>query len=99
MKQIKQIKETGNVFRDLGFASIEAENLRVRSHLMSEIEKYIQEENLTQAKAANLFGITQPRVSDLVRGKIHLFTVDTLIGMLMHAGLKVNVEVKRPKAA
>lgn len=99
MRKIKQIKTSGNVFHDLGFEPIEAENLRVRAQLMTEIEKYIQEEKITQAKAANLFGITQPRISDLVRGKIHLFTVDTLISMLMHAGLRVNVEVRRPKAA
>ena len=99
MRKIKQIKASENVFHDLEFEPIEAENLRVRAQLMTEIEKYIQEEKITQAKAANLFGITQPRISDLVRGKIHLFTVDTLIAMLMHAGLRVNVEVKRPKAA
>ncbi|MBI3605216.1 MAG: XRE family transcriptional regulator [Nitrospirae bacterium] len=99
MRKIKQIKASGNVFHDLGFEPIEAENLRVRAQLMTEIEKYIQEEKITQAKAAILFGITQPRISDLVRGKIHLFTVDTLIAMLMHAGLRVNVEVKRPKVA
>ena len=99
MRKLKQIKPSENIFHDLGFESVEAENLRVRAQLMTEIEKYIQEEKITQAKAAVLFGITQPRVSDLVRGKIHLFTVDTLIGMLLHAGLRVNVEVKRPKAA
>ena len=99
MRKLKQIKTSENIFHDLGFESVEAENLRVRAQLMTEIEKYIQEEKITQAKAAVLFGITQPRVSDLVRGKIHLFTVDTLIGMLLHAGLRVNVEVKRPKAA
>jgi predicted XRE-type DNA-binding protein len=98
MRKIKQIKASGNIFHDLGFEPVVAENLRVRAQLMTEIEKFIQEEKITQAKAATLFGVTQPRISDLVRGKIHLFGVDTLITMLMHAGLRVNVEVKRPKA-
>ena len=64
---------TGNVFEDLGFPKEEAENLRVRSALMATIRAILEEEGLTQARAANLFGVTQPRVSDLVRGKIELF--------------------------
>jgi len=99
MKKIKGKKSSGNVFRDLGFGSRDAENLQVRAQLMTEIEKYIQKEKITQADAATLFGVTQPRISDLVRGKIHLFTVDTLISMLTHAGLSVSVHVKRPQAA
>lgn len=99
MKKIKGKKSSGNVFRDLGFGPRDAENLQVRAQLMAEIEKYIQKEKITQADAADLFGVTQPRISDLVRGKIHLFTVDTLISMLTHAGLSVSVQVKRSRAA
>ena len=53
---------TGNVFEDLGFPKEEAENLRVRSALMATIRTILEEEGLTQARAANLFGVTQPRV-------------------------------------
>jgi predicted XRE-type DNA-binding protein len=66
--------------------------------LMIEIEKYIDIKGLTQKAAANQFGVTQPRISDLMRGKIGLFSVDTLIAMLTHAGLKVDVKVRRTAA-
>lgn len=96
---MKMTRSTGNVFRDLGFPPGEAANLRVRSMLMVEIKKHIQDEELTQKKAAKVFGVSQPRISDLVRGKISLFSVDTLISMLTHAGLKVDVRVRRSAAA
>ena len=88
-----------NVFRDLGFDAEEAANLKVRAMLMTEIEKYIQAKKLTQKQAAEHLGVTQPRISDLTRGKIGLFSVDTLITMLTHAGLKVDVRVRRSAAA
>jgi predicted XRE-type DNA-binding protein len=86
---------SGNVFRDLGFSAEEAENLRVRADLMIELTKLIEERDLTQAAAAKLLGVSQPRVSDLVRGKIELFSVDTLIAMLGTAGIQVRVTAKR----
>ncbi|MGQ0736434.1 MAG: helix-turn-helix domain-containing protein, partial [Acidobacteriota bacterium] len=54
-----------------------------------------QTRRLTQARAASLFGVTQPRVSDLVRGKIDRFSIDTLVAMLGHAGIRVQVVVGR----
>ena len=95
---MKVTRSSGNVFRDLGFPPEEAANLRIRSMLMVEIKKHIQDENLTQKQAAKKFGVSQPRISDLVRGKIALFSVDTLISMLTHAGLKVDVKVRRSAA-
>lgn len=89
----------GNIFSDLGFDGEEAENLLIRSHLMTEIERHVARSGLTQAQAAKLFGVTQPRISDLRRGKIHLFSVDTLIAMLSRAGMKVDVKVRKKKAA
>ena len=91
-------RSTGNVFRDIGFPPAEAANLKVRAMLMVEIEKYLRAKRLTQKAAAKLFGVTQPRISDLMRGKIALFSVDTLIAMLTQAGLKVDVKVRRPAA-
>ncbi len=82
---------SGNVFRDIGFSPEEAEHLTVRADLMIRIHRLINARKLTQAKAAALFGVTQPRVSDLVRGKIHLFSIDTLVDMLAHAGMKVRI--------
>jgi predicted XRE-type DNA-binding protein len=93
---MKQSSE--NVFRDLGFPPEEAANLKIRSMLMVELKKHIQDEKLSQKQAAKKFGVSQPRISDLVRGKIALFSVDTLISMLTHAGLKVDVKVRRSAA-
>lgn len=91
----KIIRSSGNVFKDLGFSNEEAEHLRVRSSLMVSLCKIIEARRMTQAQAARLFGVTQPRVSDLVRGKIDLFSIDTLVDMLAIAGFQVNVRVKR----
>ncbi len=88
-------RSSGNVFRDLGFSDDEAENLRVRSDLMISLSKLIEERGLTQVQAAKLLGVTQPRISDLMRGKIQLFSVDSLIEMLGHAGAQVSVVVKQ----
>ena len=86
-------ESSGNVFNDLGFEPEEALNLRVRADLMIEISKMIEEQGLTQTAAAKLLKITQPRVSDLVRGKIDRFSVDSLIEMLGHAGANVSFKV------
>lgn len=96
---MKKHVSSNNIFRDLGFKVEEAENLKLRAMLMVELEKYIREKGLTQKRAAERLGVTQPRISDLMRGKIELFSVDTLITMLTHAGLKVDVRVKRSVAA
>ena len=95
---MKRKVSTGNVFRDVGFGSEEAANLKLRAMLMVEIEKHIRSKSLTQKQAAGKFGVTQPRISNLTRGKIALFSVDTLIAMLTHAGLKVDVRVRRSAA-
>jgi predicted XRE-type DNA-binding protein len=83
---------SGNVFVDLGFDSEEAAHLEVRSTLMFAIHKLIRDRGLTQAKAALLLGVTQPRISDLVRGRIDLFGIDSLVDMLARAGVKVAVK-------
>jgi predicted XRE-type DNA-binding protein len=92
---IKAPRSSGDVFRDVGFAPQEAENLRIRSELMIQVRKLIQRRRLTQAAAAKLFGVTQPRVSDLVRGRIDLFSIDMLVKMLSEAGVKVRLVVAR----
>src|SRR3954454_500635 len=88
---VKITPSSGNVFTDLGFDEDEAEHLRLRSTLMAELRKLIQDRKLTQAGAAKLFGVTQPRISNLVRGRIDLFSIDTLVSMLARAGIHVNV--------
>ena len=91
----KMQRSSGNVFRDLGFSAEEATNLKMRSDLMNRLSKLIEARGLTQAQAAGVFGVTQPRVSDLVRGKIDRFSVDTLIAMLGHAGVRVQIVLGR----
>lgn len=90
-------RSTGNVFQDVGFPPEEAENLRIRSELMIQVRKILQGRKLTQAAAAKLFGVTQPRISDLVRGRIELFSIDGLINMLAHAGVRVSIVVRRSR--
>lgn len=87
-------RSSGNVFQDLGFPAEEAENLRLRADLMIQLTKLIQKRGLTQARAARLLGVTQPRISDLTRGKIDRFSIDTLVEMLGHAGVRVSIVVK-----
>jgi predicted XRE-type DNA-binding protein len=91
----KIVRSSGNVFKDLGFPHEEAEHLRVRSALMISLCNIIESRRMTQAQAARLLGVTQPRVSDLVRGKIGLFSIDTLVDMLAIAGFQVNVRVRK----
>jgi predicted XRE-type DNA-binding protein len=84
---------TGNVFADLGFPREEARHLKLRSTLMMELERIIKARGLTQQQAADLFGVAQPRISDLMRGKIDRFSSDMLIDMLTTAGAEVTVQV------
>jgi predicted XRE-type DNA-binding protein len=84
------------VFADLGFSPEEAENLKVRSQLMMELDTLIA--GMTQVAAAELLGVSQPRVSDLKRGKIGLFTIDALVNMLASAGVELRISVSRSAA-
>ena len=84
-------RSSGNVFSDLGFDQDEAEHLKIRSALMATVRQIIADQGLTQVEAAALFEVSQPRVSDLVRGKIDLFSIDTLVDMLARAGFRVDV--------
>lgn len=71
----------------------EAENMKLRAALMMALKKHITSTALSQSQAAQLFGVTQPRVSDLMRGKINLFGLDALVNMAAAAGLHVEMRV------
>ena len=88
-------KPNANVFRDLGFPPAEAENLRIRAAMMNALIAEIEKQRLTQAQAARLLGVTQPRISDLMRGRLHLFSIDALVNFLSAARLRVSVRVGR----
>jgi predicted XRE-type DNA-binding protein len=89
----KIVESSGNVFQDIGFTPAEAANLKLRADLMLQVRQVMRERNLTQIAAAKLFGVTQPRVSDLVRGKLHVFTIDALVAMLARAGVNAQIEI------
>ena len=88
-----------DVFRALGFDVEESANLRIRSDLMIQLGELIQKRGWTQAKAADVMGVTQPRISDLMRGKIDRFSIDTLIAMLGSAGVEVRLTTTESRVA
>lgn len=71
----------------------EAAHMRIRSQLMIALRDHIEQSGMSQVQAAKILGVTQPRVSDLMRGKIDLFAIDSLIAMLFAAGLQVELRV------
>jgi predicted XRE-type DNA-binding protein len=73
----------------------QAASMKARSALMIELQEYIKASGMTQKQAADQFGVTQPRISDLVRGKIELFSLESLVDMATAAGMKVEVRVKK----
>jgi len=93
-QKLKITPSTGNVFRDLGFRREEAEHLLVRADLMIEVQKIIASRRLKQRAAAKILRVSQPRVSDLLRGRIDLFSTDALIDMLTRLGARVRLIVK-----
>jgi predicted XRE-type DNA-binding protein len=72
----------------------EAENMKLRSALMMDLKGHINRADLSQSQAAKLFGVTQPRISDLMRGKINLFSLDALVNMAAAAGLRVEMRLR-----
>ena len=84
---------SGNVFRDIGFPEGEAANLLLRSELMSQVREVAR--GYTQQEAGRMLGITQPRLNQLLKGKISLFSLDALVNMLAKAGMRVSMKVKK----
>ncbi len=72
----------------------EAENMKLRSILMRALKDHLARTGMSQAQAAKLFGVTQPRISDLMRGKINLFGLDALVNMATAAGLHIELRVR-----
>lgn len=72
-----------------------AASMRARSELLIELTELIKRQGMTQAEAAKLFAVTQPRISDLTRGKIELFSLDALVDMAAVAGLAPQVKIKK----
>jgi len=92
-EKFKVTKSSGNVFIDLGFSPEEATILAMRAQLMGELRIKIRDEEWTQAEAAQVLGISQSRVSDLIRGKFEKFSLDMLITLATRAGKKVELKL------
>lgn len=90
----KVTRSTGNVFRDLGFSSGASEHLLVRADLLLHVQKGLAARGLTKARAAKLLRVTEPRLGDLLRGHVDLFSTDSLIGMLGRLGVRVRFVLK-----
>jgi len=86
------IKSTGNVFVDLGYSPEEAAILQMRADLMTKLRKFIETRKLTQADTAKILGVSQSRVSDLVRGKWERFSLEMLVTLATRAGMHVSLK-------
>lgn len=89
----KITESSGNIFRDLGFPPHEAAVMLLRAKLAEALRQWMEHEELTQAQTAKRLGIAQPRVSEIVRGKVELLSLDYLVGLCAKAGLSVGVRV------
>jgi predicted XRE-type DNA-binding protein len=86
------VHSSGNVFIDLGYSPDEAAILQMRADLMADLRKFIKAKRLTQAKAAEILGVSQSRVSDLIRGKWERFSLEMLITLATKAGMRVTLK-------
>ena len=86
------IHSSGNVFIDLGYSPDEAAILQMRADLMTDLRKFIKAKRLTQTKAAEILGVSQSRISDLIRGKWERFSLEMLITLATKAGMRVTLK-------
>ncbi len=87
-------KQFSSVWDAIEDTPAEAENMKLRSALMMVLKEHIANTGLSQSQAAKLLGVTQPRISDLMRGKINLFGLDALVNMASAAGLHIELRVR-----
>lgn len=88
---IERERSSGNLFKDMGVP--DAENMKVRAELIVEIRRLMEEKGWNQTKAAEQFGISRPRLNDILRGRLEKVTIDRLVTMLAAAGRHVRVTV------
>lgn len=92
-------RSTGDVFRDLGFSDFDSEDLRLRSDLMIQLKNEISALRKSQTEVARILGVQQPRVSNLLKGRIDLFSIDSLVALLDRLGKRVDVSVREKDVA
>lgn len=90
----KITRGSGSVFRDLGLSEMEAEHLKLRAELLLRVQQTLRARGLKQAEAAKLLGVRQPRISDLMRGRLHLFSMECLIDMLGRLDIRVKLVMR-----
>lgn len=89
----KVTKSSGNIFLDLGFPPHEAEVMLLRAQLAEALRAWMEREGLNQAQTAKRLGISQPRVSEITRGKVELLSLDYLVGLCAKARISVGVRL------
>lgn len=89
----KITKSSGNIFLDLGFPPHEASVMLLRAQLAEALRSWMEREELTQTQAAKRLDITQPRISEIVRGKVELLSLDYLAGLCAKAGLDIGLRL------
>ena len=94
-KKAKDVQSFDNVWDAIENTPIEAANMKLRAALMMALSEHIKKEGWTQSEAAKRLGVTQPRISDLKRGKIDLFGLDTLVNMLAAGGLQLEARIAK----
>lgn len=90
--KVKVTKSSGNVFQDLGYPPEEAAVLLMRAEIMTDLMNFIKSKKLSQAKAAAMLGISQSRVSDLIRGRWEKFSLEMLIILATKAGMRITLK-------
>jgi len=88
-------KEFNSVWNALENTEAEAANMKARSELIIALHDVVEGMGLTQAKASKKLGITQPRLNDLLRGRINRFSLDALFDLAARAGLEIHLQFKK----
>lgn len=94
-KKAKDVRSFDTVWDAIENTPVEAANMKLRAALMMALSEHIKKEGWTQSEAAKRLGVTQPRISDLKRGKIDLFGLDTLVNMLAAGGLQLEARIAK----
>lgn len=90
---VKKMTESSGIFLDLGFPPHEAAVMLLRAQLAEALRAWMEQGGLTQVQAAKRLGIAQPRVSEIIRGKVELLSLDYLVGLCAKAGISVGVRI------
>ena len=95
---MSKVQKFSSVWDAIESTPQQAASMRARSELLIALQEWVKAAGNTQAATAKLFGISQPRMSDLMRGRLHLFSLETLMDMATTAGMEPHISIKRRKA-